>query len=80
MISEITLRQQLSYPKRRQGPTRRLTIQLEPEAKAAAGARIGKGAYSDGKSQGMARRPMAKKKLGQRPLGQRVVDDGQTGT
>lgn len=42
----------------------RLTIQLEPEAKAAAGARIGNGAYSDGKSHGIARRPIAKKKLG----------------
>lgn len=40
-----------------------LTIQLDAEAKAAAGARIGSGAYSDGRSQGIAKRPMAKKKL-----------------
>jgi hypothetical protein len=40
-----------------------LTIQLEAEARAAAGALIGSGAYSDGNSQGIAKRPMAKKKL-----------------
>ena len=39
------------------------TIQLEAEAKAAAGALIGSGAYSEGRSQGMASKPMAKKKL-----------------
>lgn len=40
-----------------------LTIQLEADARAAADARIGRGEYSDGSSQGIARRPTAKKKL-----------------
>lgn len=41
----------------------RLTIQFEAEAAAAAEARIGSGAYSEGSNHGMASRPIAKKKL-----------------
>jgi hypothetical protein len=44
-------------------PVRELTIQLLAEARAAAGALIGKGAYSDGSNQGIASNPTAKKKL-----------------
>jgi hypothetical protein len=45
------------------GSATALTIQLEADARAAAEARIGKGEYSAGRSQGIARRPTAKKKL-----------------
>ena len=53
----------VSFDKRETPLADDLTIQLDAEARAAAGALIGSGAYSDGKSQGIAKSPMAKKKL-----------------
>lgn len=43
--------------------TRKVNIQFEADANAAAGVLMARGAYSDGRSQGMASIPTAKKKL-----------------
>jgi hypothetical protein len=48
--------------------TRNVKIQFEAEARAAAEARMGNGAYSAGSNHGMASKPTAKKKLNRKSI------------
>ena len=52
-----------------------MNIQFEAEARAAAGVRIASGAYSEGKSHGIASMPTAKKKLNRKSIAEATIPE-----
>lgn len=55
--------------------TRNVKIQFDADARAAAGVLIASGAYSDGRSQGMASMPTAKKKLNKNSIAEAMMPE-----
>jgi hypothetical protein len=55
--------------------TRKVNIQFEAEARAAAGVLIASGAYSEGRSHGMASMPTAKKKLNRNSIAEATMPE-----